>query len=196
MPEKATVARVCAQCDRTFFARPSSIRHSGARFCSRPCLYVWQRRLTLADVFWSKVVTTDDCWWWTGAKKGNGYGHITRRGQGMLAHRVSYELHHGPIPDGMYVCHRCDHPACVNPAHLFAAPPMTNVADMRRKGRAVYVNGQRKANAKMTDALVVEMRARFAAGGISQRELGRQYGIAAPIARAIVRRERWVHVPG
>lgn len=78
------------------------------------------------------------CWLWDAATNRNGYGVIQRgaRGDGTeLAHRVSYELHVGPIPDGLHVLHRCDVPACVNPDHLFVGDQVANMGDAANKGR-------------------------------------------------------------
>lgn len=94
----------------------------------------------LAERFWLRVKKTEcGCWLWTGSKARCGYGTIGlgRRGDGTAyAHRVSYELHVGPIPGGMLALHKCDVRTCVNPAHLFLGTKRDNTQDMMRKGRA------------------------------------------------------------
>lgn len=77
------------------------------------------------------------CWLWTGYWKELGYGTAQLRGRNTGAHRVSWEAFNGPIPDGLFVCHKCDTPACVNPDHLFLGTATDNARDMARKGRAI-----------------------------------------------------------
>ncbi len=97
------------------------------------------RSRPVAERFWSKVVKTDDgCWGWNGATTPFGYGRMTAgsRGAGLLrAHRVSWELHYGPIPAGLLVLHHCDNPPCVRPNHLFLGTMLDNSRDAVAKGR-------------------------------------------------------------
>lgn len=144
------------------------------------------------DRFWSKVDTSGDCWVWTAERTKDGYGRFALHGRSRRAHRVAYLLCIGQIPDGLFVCHRCDNPPCCNPAHLFLGTDLDNVNDSITKGR--HTRGERTGSAKLCEADVIDIRY-FYATGMSITRLAPLYGIAVRTARSIVARETWKHVP-
>lgn len=85
--------------------------------------------------FWAHVHFGPGCWTWLASKKHDGYGKRKHNGKMTTAHRVSFEMEFGPIPDGLAVLHRCDNPPCVRPDHLFLGTQQENIADMVAKGR-------------------------------------------------------------
>ena len=89
---------------------------------------------TIGEAYEKFVVKGDGCWGWSGALCA-GYGSLRYRQKHYRAHRLSYELHVGPIPEGMYVLHKCDNRACSNPDHLFVGSQKDNMMDMVNKGR-------------------------------------------------------------
>lgn len=118
--------------------------------------------MSLADRFWKYAVVGMECWGWAAYTTSKGYGHIRLPdGRAGKAHRVSWELHYGPIPDGLFVCHTCDNPQCCNPAHLFLGTNADNAADREAKGRSARIDnaGRRYPGAQSTRTL--QRRARF-----------------------------------
>ena len=147
--------------------------------------------------FWSQVARTDDlfsCWLWTGpVNKANGYGKTNMKRVAWWAHRLSYFLTYGPIPKGLHVLHRCDVRLCTRGSHLFAGTPADNMRDAAAKDRIGH--GVNHWNTKLTVSQVAEIRALYAAGGISMVALGSRYGICGSHVWFIVHRLNWKRLP-
>lgn len=158
--------------------------------------------MTLADRFWAKVDRRgpDECWLWTASVNSSGYGRIGlgKRGQGSIsAHRLSYELANGPIPDGegyhgTCVLHRCDTPACVNPAHLFLGTQADNLTDAAEKGR--MHPGEAHGMARLTESQIREIRRLYKPYVVPRRVLAERFGVADTTIQAIIEQRSWAHV--
>lgn len=145
--------------------------------------------------FWRKVLKTESCWLWRGAMTASGYGSIAwgRRGDlsSVGAHRFSYEMHVGPVPDGLWVLHRCDVRACVRPDHLFLGTCQDNHDDCHAKDR--HNRGERNGRAKLTVDEISEIKGRLGAGYMPA-TIAVAYGVTADWVREIRRGRRWGHV--
>lgn len=148
----------------------------------------------LADRFWEQVDQSggsDACWLWTGAKLKDGYGQITVSGRMVQAHRLAWELTHGPIPpETPHVLHNCpgwDNPTCVR--HLWLGTHTDNMRDKVAKGR--QSRGEQHGRSKLTTEQVLEIRRLAAAGGITKRAIGDRFGVTEQNIRAIVTGRNW-----
>lgn len=144
----------------------------------------------VVDRFWARVDTTGECWRWLGNKGSTGYGVVKVRNGRELAHRVAWELDNAlQIPDGMFVCHRCDNPICVRPSHLFLGTPRDNTRDMLQKGRNVRLAGVAHPRARLTEAQVLEIRKRYRRG--SAPVLATEFGVHANTILRVVHGQRY-----
>ncbi len=155
----------------------------------------------LAERLWAKVDKSGDCWLWTGHRNHDGYGRmlISKRPLRMIfTHRLAWESTYGAVPDDLRVLHRCDNPPCCNPAHLFIGSQPENIADMHAKGRyrkAGTVSGKAgRGVLKLQAADVRSIRAQYAAGGISMKALGAEFGVCAEMVHRIVRGTAWQQI--
>lgn len=155
----------------------------------------WRRHASPHKRFWGKVDMSGECWLWTASRLPEGYGQFTFHRRTFRAHRFSYELHFGPIPEDMLICHHCDNPPCVNPDHLFLGTDADNAADRKKKNRAASIKGVKNGRAKLTESQVLEIRRLYIPGKITQRQIGNMFGIHNSIVSDIVRGEYWKHLP-
>lgn len=132
------------------------------------------------------------CWFWLGSLNNAGYGRISIGGKSTLTHRVSWQVRNGPIPDGLFILHRCDIPCCVNPDHLFLGTAKDNMTDCSRKGRLVvpFARGVDLPFAKLTETDVKAIRLSSESG----RQLSKIYGIDQRTINRIKARKTWKHV--
>lgn len=217
--KRTTVERPCEQCGTPFQVLPSELKVGKGRFCGASCVREARRLKAarpelLTDRFWSKVDRGTDpqaCWLWTAGVFRAGYGHFSGPGgQDIKAHRFSWELHRGPIPNGLWVLHNCpdgDNPRCVNPDHLWLGTNTENTADREAKGRTAtgdrsgsrlhperLPRGSDVAISRLTEVQVLEIRRRYAAGGVSQTALAEQFSVTQTAISLVIRRRTWRHV--
>ena len=152
--------------------------------------------------FLAKINKTETCWIWNSSKTPAGYGlywvggKAINGGKFLLAHRYSYEYHNDKkIGEGMILLHSCDNPSCVNPAHLTEGTHKENMDDMKAKKREKYYHiGETNGACKLTAEKVLEIREKYAKGGVSQRQLGEEYELCQQHICQIINRKRWSHI--
>lgn len=144
-----------------------------------------------------KVDKTGSCWIWKASKYSSGYGQFWNGKKIDGAHRVSYRLFKGDIPNGHVVMHRCDNKICVNPEHLAIGTALDNMRDMYQKGRhrssATYDNqrGEKAWNAVLTNSQAQEIRDKYSKGNTSWLKLAKEYGVSKKTIGGVVRGARY-----
>ena len=154
--------------------------------------------LDKADIerFWDSVDRSPGqgpsgrCWGWTKAVDRNGYGHFKAHGKMLRAHRVSWTLAFGSIPEGVLVCHSCDWPGCCNWECLFLGDNRDNMRDKAAKGRCNAPGGSLHYRYRFSEAERAQIVAAYLAGGVTQRQIAAQYEISQSLVSAMVMRSR------
>ena len=151
-------------------------------------------KLTIDQRFWDKVdiQTRGECWEWAAAQDADCYGLFKLSNKMYRAHRVCWEFIYGPIPEGICVLHSCDNPPCVNPEHLFLGTNQDNMDDMVEKG---HLKGARNPKAKLTAAIVLDLRQTYALNRLNQKEAAKTLGVCKNSIWNAVHRQTWTHLP-
>jgi len=135
-------------------------------------------------------IKENGCWVWSGTIMWRGYGTVVYKQRIIRAHRLSWEIHNGKIPEGMYVCHHCDNPPCVNPDHLFLGTPQDNVADMDKKGRRNPRKGEELKISKLNKIKVIDI----FTSDLGRSELASMYSVSLTSILNIKNGNTWKHV--
>jgi hypothetical protein len=146
---------------------------------------------SLEERFWQKVLRTPDCWQWIASCTTHGYPQIREgncHSRMLKAHRVCWEIHFGPIPDGMHVLHRCDNPGCVNPSHLFLGTNLDNINDCIAKNRKP--KGEEIWTSKLREDQIPIIRT----SGFSQQKIANIFGITQRAVSKIKLCQTWKHI--
>ncbi len=156
---------------------------------------------TLRERLRARLVPVGDCLVWTGCLQSQGYGQLRVAGRGAVyTHRLAWELDHGPIAEGLFVCHRCDNPPCCKPHHLFLGTRSDNIRDMVSKGRSHMqrepwrVQGARNPFARLKENDVKEI-IRLRASGLTLLAIAQRFGVSESTIHLIDVGKTWTHVP-
>lgn len=145
--------------------------------------------------FYSRITKGegDKCWIWNRAIDGREYGVLVVKGNPRKAHRISWELNNGPVPEGMVVCHRCDNKRCVRPDHLFLGTQRDNILDCLNKGRRVMPSGENNCASKLTGNQVREIIQKIEHGE-GACKLAREYGVTIGAIYPIKKGRTWKNI--
>lgn len=202
-------AKTCEHCKKPFLPKYpiAEERWERIRFCSYRCSHAGMRgeprstkgkpKSTVEERFWAKVPSraSNVCWPWSGSRGLYGYGVMSKTCRGKsgsvhMAHRLSWEIHFGEIPEGMCICHKCDNPPCVNPKHLFLGTKADNAQDRNAKGRHTNQSGEHNGHARLCRQDIDRI-IRLLELGRPQSEIAAMFGVKQPHISRILRGAAW-----
>ncbi len=144
--------------------------------------------------FWLMIKSGPGCWEWQGGRaNGCGYGAMRLGKAWMMVHRYSWTIHHGPIPTGLLVCHKCDNPLCVRPDHLFLGTNKQNCQDKVSKNRQAFNRGELCGTSILTEQAVKAIRY-LSARGVPNRVMADAFNVHIDTVGLAVSRKTWAHV--
>ena len=155
------------------------------------------KNIPLETLFWKHVdkLSKNECWNWKASTGTPGYGNLWNGSKNVTAHRVSWIINYGNIPNKMFVCHKCDNRRCVNPAHLFLGSQLDNMHDMINKNRAKKTPcyGFKNNLTKISFSSITKIRKQYSAGNISQAKVAKKFKVSQAHVCDIIRFKVRIH---
>lgn len=195
----------CEYCEKAFkLKRKNSIGRFCSSICNRKVLRKNQikkkqeflaiesdddRLKRLRSRYEKYLIKKDGCWDWS-ATKSSGYGVMMFDGKPMKAHRISWELYYGKIPEKMFILHKCDVRECSNPEHLFLGDNKINMQDMAQKGRAGVRFGTNHKHAKLNEYMIIEIKKRLKIG-VTASKIAKDYKVNSNTIYSIKKGKTW-----
>lgn len=204
---------ICEVCEKSYKFRASKNRPN-SRFCSNVCKnqrvgtwvkgnplgFKWatateeEKLKRMEDSFERMVIRQKGCWGWKGiTHHSRGYGRLNFKSKNttIAAHRASWMIYRGSIPDGLHVLHKCDNPSCTNPDHLFIGTNFENVRDMVYKNR--QAKGSYAGTSKLNEEQVLEIKSQLS-GGIDKKTIAAEFGVTKECVYHIQIGKTWKHI--
>jgi hypothetical protein len=171
--------------------RNNNLVQGNSKQC-RKCGRVRKLKISLEERFFSKVEKTEGCWFWKSSTNQMGYGQFTIGRKPLFAHRICWELTHGKkIPEGLFACHKCDTPICVNPDHIFLGTHQQNSQDMSNKKRSTW--GEKSLLSKLNLENVRQIK-RMLLEGVDIKIICEKFQVVDKTIRNIRNKKTWKHL--
>lgn len=193
------VEKQCGYCQILFMCLLYDVNRGKGKFCSNKCNMLNRNKinyLTAEQTFYKNTLIPSDksqCWLYQKSIDHKGYAHLKTRDIVIKAHRFSYKHHIGEIPNGLFVCHKCDVRNCVNPNHLFLGTNQDNMNDMCQKGRKVMPKGIDVYCAKLDENQVKEIKLKIKEG-MKLVKIASIYNVSPGVISHIKNGLSWKHI--